>query len=404
MQCHVLGVALLPVVGALLVADARRRGARPGPAAPSCWPGSPASRSSRPTLPPARRPRADDRLRRDAGRAGLPRAGGEPPDHGTARRAIVVIAPGRRVAAGRPHHRRTARGGAVRRAGRAPSSSGGGAAGPIASGRRSAGSGSGCCGRPVPDVRGRRAWPRGRPGLPNDHYHAFADPMVFVLIGLGAARRGASGGPRTLRRRPHRPHAAASAVPAVPAAVAAVVVVALVGWNVANLPPARRPTAASRRPPRPRPGSDGPRRPRGRAPVAARIQAAGDVRLPARPGRGGDRAGGRARKLVIVCDALFESGDRGAVRRSGGGCVCERVGPALERSSTSRRRPRRPTLDLESVEGRLDGGRAGPAEAALSVSSARRPVAETANAGAPDAGVRCPRSPDRGGRSGPCPR
>ena len=24
-------------------------------------------------------------------------------------------------------------------------------------------------------------------GLPNDHYHAFADPMVFVLIGLGAA-------------------------------------------------------------------------------------------------------------------------------------------------------------------------------------------------------------------------
>jgi hypothetical protein len=24
-------------------------------------------------------------------------------------------------------------------------------------------------------------------GLPNDHYHAFADPMVFVLVGLGAA-------------------------------------------------------------------------------------------------------------------------------------------------------------------------------------------------------------------------
>ena len=23
-------------------------------------------------------------------------------------------------------------------------------------------------------------------GLPNDHYHAFADPMVFVLVGLGA--------------------------------------------------------------------------------------------------------------------------------------------------------------------------------------------------------------------------
>ena len=26
------------------------------------------------------------------------------------------------------------------------------------------------------------------PGLPNDHYHAFADPMVFVLVGMGAAR------------------------------------------------------------------------------------------------------------------------------------------------------------------------------------------------------------------------
>lgn len=32
-------------------------------------------------------------------------------------------------------------------------------------------------------------------GLPNDHYHAFADPMVFVLVGLGAAAlwRGPSG-------------------------------------------------------------------------------------------------------------------------------------------------------------------------------------------------------------------
>ena len=25
------------------------------------------------------------------------------------------------------------------------------------------------------------------PGLPNDHYHAFADPMVFTLVGMGAA-------------------------------------------------------------------------------------------------------------------------------------------------------------------------------------------------------------------------
>ena len=62
-------------------------------------------------------------------------------------------------------------------------------------------------------------------GLPNDHYHAFADPMVFVLIGLGAGaaaslraaagpsgspalrqavvrRRGRGGGPDRLEHRP----------------------------------------------------------------------------------------------------------------------------------------------------------------------------------------------------------
>ena len=55
-------------------------------------------------------------------------------------------------------------------------------------------------------------------GLPNDHYHAFADPMVFVLVGLGVA---------ALVRGFRAP---AGAV----AAVAAVVV--LVGWNVTHLP------------------------------------------------------------------------------------------------------------------------------------------------------------------------
>lgn len=32
-------------------------------------------------------------------------------------------------------------------------------------------------------------------GLPNDHYHAFADPMVFVLVGIGAAALWARSGP-----------------------------------------------------------------------------------------------------------------------------------------------------------------------------------------------------------------
>jgi hypothetical protein len=60
-------------------------------------------------------------------------------------------------------------------------------------------------------------------GLPNDHYHAFADPMVAVLIGIGAA-------------------ALVSDLKApLGAVVAAVGVAALVGWNLTHLPPAIHP-------------------------------------------------------------------------------------------------------------------------------------------------------------------
>ena len=41
-------------------------------------------------------------------------------------------------------------------------------------------------------------------GLPNDHYHAFADPMVFVLVGLGAGARGEPPRDRGFVR--HHPH------------------------------------------------------------------------------------------------------------------------------------------------------------------------------------------------------
>lgn len=60
------------------------------------------------------------------------------------------------------------------------------------------------------------------PGLPNDHYHAFADPMVVVLVGLGLAAL--IGG-----RRPVGP------------AVAAIAVVAILGWNLTHQPPAVHP-------------------------------------------------------------------------------------------------------------------------------------------------------------------
>jgi hypothetical protein len=57
-------------------------------------------------------------------------------------------------------------------------------------------------------------------GLPNDHYHAFADPMVFTLVGLGSA-------------------ALARSVPG--RVLAAAGVVALLVWNVTHLPPAVHP-------------------------------------------------------------------------------------------------------------------------------------------------------------------
>ena len=56
-------------------------------------------------------------------------------------------------------------------------------------------------------------------GLPNDHYHAFADPMVFVLVGLGVA---------ALVREARAP---------IGWATAAVALAALLGWNLTHLPP-----------------------------------------------------------------------------------------------------------------------------------------------------------------------
>ena len=34
------------------------------------------------------------------------------------------------------------------------------------------------------------------PGLPNDHYHSFLDPLVLALVGVGLARRGGGGATR----------------------------------------------------------------------------------------------------------------------------------------------------------------------------------------------------------------
>ena len=66
-------------------------------------------------------------------------------------------------------------------------------------------------------------------GLPNDHYHAFADPMVFILLGIGAA---------ALWRAEVRP-APSGVTPG--RLVAAVGLVAVVAWALPHQPPAVSP-------------------------------------------------------------------------------------------------------------------------------------------------------------------
>jgi hypothetical protein len=66
------------------------------------------------------------------------------------------------------------------------------------------------------------------PGLPNDHYHAFADPMVFVLVGIGAAMLWRAGAGTAGAVTPGR-------------VVAVVAVVALLGFNLLRQPPAVHP-------------------------------------------------------------------------------------------------------------------------------------------------------------------
>ena len=81
-------------------------------------------------------------------------------------------------------------------------------------------------------------------GLPNDHYHAFADPMVVVLVGIGAAalwragplaRGSADGRPASMAAT----RSAASADLATPRRFLAILgTLALVAWAALHLPPA----------------------------------------------------------------------------------------------------------------------------------------------------------------------
>jgi hypothetical protein len=85
------------------------------------------------------------------------------------------------------------------------------------------------------------------PGLPNDHYHAFADPMVFTLVGLGAGalwrvrpRRAVPSGPADATTTPGATADDPRPLPLGPAIVIAAVAV-LIAFNLVNQPPAAHP-------------------------------------------------------------------------------------------------------------------------------------------------------------------
>jgi hypothetical protein len=97
------------------------------------------------------------------------------------------------------------------------------------------------------------------PGLPNDHYHAFADPMVFTLVGLGAGALWRVRPSRAVPASSSSGGSAAVASPAKPAtntfdasggigravpvgpAVVVVGLILLIGFNLLNQPPAAHP-------------------------------------------------------------------------------------------------------------------------------------------------------------------
>jgi len=143
-------------------------------------------------------------------------------------------------------------------------------------------------------------------GLPNDHYHAFADPMVVALVAVGLAG--------LIHRRPST--ISIGSATTAPLAAGVAVLVALVGWNLATQPPARAPdggwdaarTAAGRVVAL---GAGGPfvlsSLPTFKSDEAVRmpLEAAGGDVMPA--GVNGAAFGGPESTLVILCDQLFRA-------------------------------------------------------------------------------------------------
>jgi hypothetical protein len=143
-------------------------------------------------------------------------------------------------------------------------------------------------------------------GLPNDHYHAFADPMVVALVAVGLAG--------LIQRRPSTITTAIATRAPLVAAIS--VVVALIGWNLGTQPPSRAPdggwdaarTAAGRVIAL---GGGGPlvlsSLPTFKSDEAVRmpLEAAGGEVMPA--GVNGAAFGGPDATLVTLCDQLFRA-------------------------------------------------------------------------------------------------
>jgi hypothetical protein len=229
MQCHVLGVTLLPVVGALLVADVRRR-VTPGERRTLMRVGvGGAAIIALSFLPLVIHELTTDFAEVNAAMAYL-RAGGDPSTVAPAARVLIVT--GRVVSWP--------------------------LVGLITSGASAAllaivGVGALATWRFVTAVGPERvavrwlalglAWTAFAltlispslatvtEGLPNDHYHAFADPMVFVLLGIGAA---------ALWHADDRTRAARSAV-APGRLLAGLGLLAVIAWAVQHQPPAIAP-------------------------------------------------------------------------------------------------------------------------------------------------------------------
>jgi hypothetical protein len=307
MQCHVLGVTMLPIVGALLIADARRRS--PGVERRSVWRfGLGGLAIVMVSFLPLVIHELTTNFAEVAAALDYLRAGGEPPMLGPIGRFLVI---GGRVASWPLTALMTD----------AP------VAALIATmvvitialwcgvfgrGReREAGRwlGLGLLWTTLALTFMSPSLATIIPGLPNDHYHAFADPMVFTLLGMGAAvlwRAGVATEPETDGRRRLRS--------ITPGRVVAVLGVAtLIAFNVGRQPPAIHPDGGF-------PAADL---------AAARIvKAAGGVQLTLRSlpdfksteayGYPLVRAGAAVRvdagsgpvtatggALVVICDALF---------------------------------------------------------------------------------------------------